>query len=126
MEVLTFYDNCVRVKEETDFLIHPDLAIEEISQTMSTVYSIACQKGGVQYEELHTPTIVATAWAFTVVRFAVGFFVFGLAFDLRRGSQPAWMYGAAVAAYERGATILRVHDVREHVEALTAARAVYA
>jgi dihydropteroate synthase len=33
--------------------------------------------------------------------------------------------GAAVAAYERGATILRVHDVREHVEALTAARAVF-
>ena len=32
----------------------------------------------------------------------------------------------AVAAYERGATILRVHDVREHVEALTAARAVVA
>ena len=31
---------------------------------------------------------------------------------------------AAVAAYERGVTILRVHDVREHVEALTAARAV--
>ena len=32
--------------------------------------------------------------------------------------------GAAVAAYERGATILRVHDVREHVEALRAAQAV--
>jgi dihydropteroate synthase len=32
--------------------------------------------------------------------------------------------GAAVAAYERGATILRVHDVREHAEALAAARAV--
>ena len=32
--------------------------------------------------------------------------------------------GAAVAAYDRGATILRVHDVREHVEALAAARAV--
>jgi dihydropteroate synthase len=31
---------------------------------------------------------------------------------------------AAVAAYERGATILRVHDVREHVDALTAAKAV--
>jgi dihydropteroate synthase len=31
--------------------------------------------------------------------------------------------GAAVAAYERGATILRVHDVREHIEALTAAAA---
>ncbi|MDQ3778088.1 MAG: dihydropteroate synthase [Actinomycetota bacterium] len=32
----------------------------------------------------------------------------------------------AVTAYERGATILRVHDVREHVEALTAAAAVVA
>jgi dihydropteroate synthase len=32
--------------------------------------------------------------------------------------------GAAIAAYERGATILRVHDVREHVEALRAAQAV--
>jgi len=34
--------------------------------------------------------------------------------------------GAAVSAYERGATIVRAHDVREHVEALTAARAVVA
>ena len=33
--------------------------------------------------------------------------------------------GAAVAAYERGAAILRVHDVRIHVEALRAAQAVY-
>ncbi len=31
---------------------------------------------------------------------------------------------AAVVAFERGATILRVHDVRETVEALTVARAV--
>jgi len=31
---------------------------------------------------------------------------------------------AAVASYERGATILRVHDVREHVDALAVARAV--
>ena len=31
---------------------------------------------------------------------------------------------AAVAAYERGATILRAHDVREHVEALKVAAAV--
>jgi dihydropteroate synthase len=30
----------------------------------------------------------------------------------------------AVMAYERGATIIRAHDVREHVEALRAARAV--
>jgi dihydropteroate synthase len=31
---------------------------------------------------------------------------------------------AAVAAYERGATILRVHDVREHADALAVARAL--
>jgi dihydropteroate synthase len=32
--------------------------------------------------------------------------------------------GVAVAAYDRGAAILRVHDVRPHVEALRAAQAV--
>jgi dihydropteroate synthase len=41
-----------------------------------------------------------------------------------RTGTTAASVGAAVAAFERGATILRVHDVREHVEALTAARAV--
>lgn len=41
------------------------------------------------------------------------------------GPLPASI-AAAVAAYERGATILRVHDVRETIEALTVARAVYA
>ena len=30
----------------------------------------------------------------------------------------------AVLAYERGATIFRIHDVRPHVEALVAARAL--
>jgi dihydropteroate synthase len=45
--------------------------------------------------------------------------------DASTGSVAASV-GAAVAAYERGATILRVHDVREHVEALTVARAVVA
>jgi dihydropteroate synthase len=43
--------------------------------------------------------------------------------DATTGSVAASV-GAAVAAYERGATILRVHDVREHVEALAAAEAV--
>ena len=56
----------------------------------------------VEYEELHAPTIVATSWAFTAIRAAVGFFVFGLAFALRRTSEPAWMYGAAIAAYGAG------------------------
>jgi dihydropteroate synthase len=30
----------------------------------------------------------------------------------------------AVLAYEHGASIVRAHDVRQHVEALTAAQAV--
>jgi dihydropteroate synthase len=41
-----------------------------------------------------------------------------------RVGTAATSVGVAVAAYERGASILRVHDVREHVEALAAARAV--
>jgi dihydropteroate synthase len=43
--------------------------------------------------------------------------------DATTGSTAASV-GAAVAAFERGATILRAHDVREHVEALAVARAV--
>jgi len=43
--------------------------------------------------------------------------------DARTGPLSASV-AAAVTAYERGATILRVHDVREHVEALTIAQAV--
>jgi dihydropteroate synthase len=43
--------------------------------------------------------------------------------EARTGPMSASI-AAAVAAYERGATILRVHDVREHVEALTVAQAV--
>jgi dihydropteroate synthase len=45
--------------------------------------------------------------------------------DARVGTTAASV-GIGVAAYERGAAILRVHDVREHVEALRAAAAVSA
>jgi len=49
----------------------------------------------------------------------------GRLFDPRaRTGTTAASVGAAVAAFERGASIFRVHDVREHVEALTAARAI--
>ncbi|MGZ4441204.1 MAG: dihydropteroate synthase [Gaiellaceae bacterium] len=41
----------------------------------------------------------------------------------RTGSVAASI-GAAITAYERGATLLRVHDAREHVEALAVAKAV--
>jgi len=43
--------------------------------------------------------------------------------EARTGTTAASV-GAAVSAYERGASILRAHDVREHVEALTVASAV--
>ena len=43
--------------------------------------------------------------------------------DAKVGSAAASV-GAAVAAFDRGASILRVHDVREHVEALAVAKAV--
>jgi dihydropteroate synthase len=41
-------------------------------------------------------------------------------------SSAAASVGAAVAAFERGASLFRVHDVREHVEALAVAAAVAA
>lgn len=43
--------------------------------------------------------------------------------DGRAGSDAASI-GAAVAAFDRGVTLFRVHDVRAHVEALTIADAV--
>jgi dihydropteroate synthase len=43
--------------------------------------------------------------------------------EAKTGPLPASL-AAAVVAYERGATILRVHDVKEHIEALTVAAAV--
>ena len=43
--------------------------------------------------------------------------------DARVGTDAASV-GAAVAAFDRGASIFRVHDVRPHVEALAAAAAV--
>jgi dihydropteroate synthase len=43
--------------------------------------------------------------------------------EARRGSVDGSI-GAAVAAFDRGAAIFRVHDVREHVEALALAAAV--
>jgi dihydropteroate synthase len=43
--------------------------------------------------------------------------------DAKVGTTAASV-GVAVAAFDRGATILRAHDVRQHVEALAAAKAV--
>jgi len=43
---------------------------------------------------------------------------------MRRSAPPPASVGGAVSAFDRGASILRVHDVREHVEALAVAKAV--
>jgi dihydropteroate synthase len=45
--------------------------------------------------------------------------------EARTGSLSASL-AVAVAAYERGASVIRAHDVRAHVEALTVAEAVLA
>ena len=44
--------------------------------------------------------------------------------DARRYDLLGASIAAAVAAFERGATILRVHDVKPHVDALTVAGAI--
>ena len=57
----------------------------------------------VEYAELHLPTVVVGSIGVMAIRAAVGFFVFTLAFTLRRESEPVWVYGAAVVAYGLGA-----------------------
>ncbi len=57
----------------------------------------------VEYAETHMPTVVVSSLGMLAIRAAVGFFVFTLAFTLRRSSEPAYIYGAAAAAYGIGA-----------------------
>ena len=57
----------------------------------------------VEYAETHLPTIVVASIGFMAIRMAVGFFVFTLAFTLRRNSEPPWVYAAAVGIYGAGA-----------------------
>lgn len=57
----------------------------------------------VEYAELHTPSVVVASTGLMALRAGVGYFVFLLAFALRRDNEPAWVYGAAVAAYGVGA-----------------------
>lgn len=52
--------------------------------------------------QLHSPMVAATAWAFTMIRAAVGFFGFGIVFALRRDNEPAYVYGAVGAAWALG------------------------
>jgi MFS family permease len=52
--------------------------------------------------ELYSPAVVVSSGGFMAIRAAVGFFVFMLAFTLRRDAEPLWVYGAAVLAYGIG------------------------
>jgi hypothetical protein len=57
----------------------------------------------VEYAETHLPTVVVASIGLLAVRAAVGFFIFTLAFTLRRSAEPALVYGLAAAAYGVGA-----------------------
>jgi MFS family permease len=57
----------------------------------------------VEYAETHLPTVVVSSIGMLAIRAAVGFFIFTLAFTLRRSSEPALIYGLAAAAYGIGA-----------------------
>lgn len=57
----------------------------------------------VEYAETHLPTVVVSSIGMLAIRAAVGFFIFTLAFTLRRSSEPAYIYGVAAAFYGLGA-----------------------
>jgi len=57
----------------------------------------------VEYAETHLPTVVVASIGLLAIRAAVGFFIFTLAFTLRRSSEPALIYGLAAASYGIGA-----------------------
>jgi MFS family permease len=57
----------------------------------------------VEYAEMHLPTVVVGSIGFMAIRGAVGFFVFTMAFTLRRASEPTWVYAAAIGIYGAGA-----------------------
>ena len=65
---------------------------------------------------LGRPVMVGISRKWTLARVVLGP-------DARVGTDAASV-GAAVAAFDRGATLFRVHDVRSHVEALAVAAAV--
>lgn len=57
----------------------------------------------VEYAETHLPVVYVGSIGILAIRAAVGFFLFTLAFTLRRESQPAYVYGLAAACYGAGA-----------------------
>lgn len=56
-----------------------------------------------EYAETHSPQVVVGAIGFMAIRAAVGFYVFTLAFTLRRENESIPVYAAAVVIYGAGA-----------------------
>lgn len=87
----------------------------------------------IEYVELHTPSIVVASSGMMALRAGVGYFVFLLAFALRRENEPAWVFAAAMAAYGVGtflativATVLSRRFREERLMALAMALATAA
>lgn len=88
----------------------------------------------IEYVETHLPLVVLSSTGMLAIRAAVGFFVFTLAFTLRKSSEPAIVYGVGAAFYAGGAfightaaTVLRRRFREERlIGAAIAAPAVFA
>ncbi|MEM8620687.1 MAG: MFS transporter [Actinomycetota bacterium] len=59
----------------------------------------------IEYAETHLPTVIVGSGGMSAIRAAVGFFIFTLAFTLRRDSEPTYVYALAAGAYGLGAFI---------------------
>lgn len=60
------------------------------------------RRAALEYESLHAPLLRSGAWAVALLRAAVGFLLFLLAFALRRAGEPAWFYGLVFVASGAG------------------------
>ena len=63
---------------------------------------VAPDETALEKAELHAPTIVLAASAMGILRGAMGFLTFLLAFTLKAGGQPAWFFGLVLAASGAG------------------------
>jgi len=63
------------------------------------------QEDELEYAETHLPVVVVSSIGMIAIRAAVGFFIFTIAFTLRRDSEPAYVYGVAAACYATGAFV---------------------
>ena len=69
------------------------------------LHHVRAEVDELQFTESLTPSIVVSSIGMMAIRAAVGFFIFTIAFSLRRDSEPAYIYGLAAASYAGGAFI---------------------